>query len=195
MKEATSTAAAPRWPLAVAVGAVVIMSLALAAQGRVWWCAQGDWLPYSFDVWSPHNSQHLVDPYLFTHVLHGVVFYAVARLLLGAGRFRHRLMAAVVVESLWELVENSQFIIDKYRESTVSLDYNGDSIANSVADIAAMVGGFLLAGTLPVWGSVVFFFVVEAILIWWIRDSLLLNVIMLTVPIEAIKQWQMKGMP
>ena len=104
-------------------------------------------------------------------------------------------MIAVVLESIWEVVENSQWIIEKYREATISLDYNGDSVMNSMADIGACIGGFMLAASLPVWGSVAFFIVVELFLAWWIKDSLILNIIMLTFPIDAIKQWQSGGTP
>ena len=191
MSQSTPTKIEPKWPLAVAAVAVAAAAITLSSMGRTWWCTIGDMAPWSFDIWSAHNSQHLLDPYTFTHILHGVLFYGVLRLVFGKERFRIRLMVAVVLESAWELIENSERVIQSYRESTISLDYYGDSVMNSMADIGAMVGGFFLASTLPVWGSVMFFIVVEVTLALLIRDSLILNIIMLTFPIEAIKDWQM----
>ncbi|MFT6820902.1 MAG: hypothetical protein ACJATT_004731 [Myxococcota bacterium] len=230
MSESPSTPTKSWWPMGVAIAFALTSAITLSQMGRVVWCAQGDLVPWSFDIWSPHNSQHILDPYTFTHVLHGVMFYGILAIVFSDGakrraflgrilsadtldslapkiwfktlilafgkrQLRIRLMIAVVLESIWEVVENSQWIIDKYREATISLDYNGDSIMNSMADIGACIAGFMLAASLPVWGSVAFFIVVEVFLAWWIKDSLILNIIMLTYPIEAIKTWQSGGTP
>ena len=88
------------------------------------------------------------------------------------------------------MLENTNFIIDRYRAGTIALDYYGDSVINSVADNIAMMSGFLLARVLPIWGVVALGFVVESALIYLIRDNLLLNVVMLIYPYDAIKAWQ-----
>ncbi len=173
------------------VALLLVTATLLLSMGRVTWCACGAWVPWSFDVWSSHNSQHLVDPYTLSHVLHGVVFYGLLRALPAPHRERVGLLAAAGLEALWEIVENSPYIIERYRENTASLDYTGDSIANSMADILACVGGYLLAAALPVWGSVLFFLGAELLMVVWIRDSLLLNVLMLLYPVSAIRDWQM----
>lgn len=171
---------------------ILIMMIALATEGRVWWC-QWDTPIYiwSSDVWSKHNSQHFLDPYTFTHILHGFLFFWLARLI-----FRRRisfawmLFAAVVGESAWELVENSEYMIELYRTNTASLEYFGDSIANSLGDVVACVVGFLIAYKLQIWRSIVVFLLIEAVLMLTIKDSLLINILMLINPIEAIKVWQ-----
>lgn len=180
--------------VAIAAGVVISMAMTLTAMGRVRWCACGSWVPWSFDVWSSHNSQHFVDPYAFTHLLHGLAFYALMRGLLGPRRLWWRFAAAITLESLWELVENSPFIIEKYRESTISLEYYGDSVANSVADVGACAVGFLVASKVPWKVAVALFVAAEIGLALWIRDGLLLNLLMLTFPIEAVKQWQLGAM-
>ncbi len=230
MSDSPSTPTQPWWPIGIAIAFALTSAITLSQMGRVVWCAQGDLAPWSFDIWSSHNSQHILDPYTFTHVLHGVAFYGVLAFLFSDGtkrkiflsralspdkiasmgdqlwfravilafgklHLRVRLMIAVAIESVWEVVENSQWIIEKYREATISLDYNGDSVMNSMADIGACVGGFMLAASIPVWGSVAFFIIVEIVLALWIKDSLILNIIMLTYPIEAIKQWQSGSTP
>lgn len=177
---------------AVAAAVVVaVMAAILAAMGRTWWCAAGDTDLWSSEVWSRHNSQHLVDPYSFTHVLHGLVFYALVWLVAGgrAGTAA-RWWIGFAIEVAWEVLENTDALIERYRGTTVSLDYFGDSIVNSVGDVLAYVAGYWLAGVVPVLVSIATFVVVDVTLVVWIRDSLVLNVVMLLVPIEALREWQ-----
>ena len=159
--------------------------------GRLWWCKCGSWALWTSDTVSSHNSQHLVDPYSFSHFQHGLAFYLVLWLLL-----RHRLdvawrgVATVGLEALWEIFENTPFTIERYRAGTISLDYYGDSITNSLGDLASCALGYLFAATLPVWTSIAVYLTVEIGMLLTIRDSLLLNILMLVHPSEAIKSWQ-----
>ncbi|KXJ99011.1 MAG: hypothetical protein UZ17_ACD001002523 [Acidobacteria bacterium OLB17] len=175
--------------IALCIGAVA--ALILASQGRVLWCKVGDLLPWSFDIWSTHNSQHLLDPYSFTHMLHGVAEFWILFVLFGKVPVKWRLLMAVAIEACWEVAENSAFVIERYRAATISLDYFGDSILNSLSDIAFCTTGFVIASKLRFVRSLILFIATEAILILTIRDSLLLNVLMLLYPIEAVKHWQM----
>jgi hypothetical protein len=176
------------WILIFAVAALTAFQL--WRQGRVWWCQAGDYSPWSWEVWSAHNSQHVFDPYTFTHILHGILFFWIASLIFGKLSLAWRLLIAISVESAWEVVENTNMIIQRYREATISLDYYGDSIINSLADILSFSFGFRLAYKLRFWISFAFFVVVEIVLLLWIRDSLILNIIMLIYPLDAIKKWQ-----
>jgi len=177
---------------AVVVYALIIASAVaiLYFQGRVWWCQAGDMSPWSWNIWSTHNSQHIVDPYSFTHVLHGVLEFWLIGLVFRRMPLAWRLALAIFIESSWEIAENSAMVIERYRSATISLDYFGDSIINSIADIACCSTGFVIADNLRFWKSLALFLTTEAILIFWIRDSLLINIVMLLFPIEAIKQWQ-----
>ena len=150
-------------------------------------------MPWAWDIWSAHNSQHLIDPYTFTHVLHGVLYYALLRLVLGARWPSARALLAVSAEVAWEIIENTNAVIESYRESTIALNYFGDSIVNSLGDVGAFVLGYTAAMRIPVWMSVVGFTAVEGALLLAIRDGLLLNILMLLHPIQAIKVWQMGG--
>jgi len=178
---------------AVMLAAILLVAIsALYLKGQPWWCESGDLAPWAGDINSSHNSQHLADPYTLTHVLHGIALYGILWALLGTrlqqpGRF----VLAIGIESLWEVFENTDFVINRYREATISLDYWGDSIINSLGDIAACALGYAAAMALPVWGSAFLFVAIEVTLLIWIRDSLLLNIIMLSWPIEAIRNWQM----
>lgn len=168
------------------------MSFQLWLLGRIWWCEFDSpvylWTP---DAWSQHTSQHLLDPYAFTHLLHGFLFLWGANLLFrGRIAFSWLLLVCVFGEGIWEVIENSPSIIERYRANTASLDYFGDSIANSIGDVVACVIGFITAYKLRIWKSLAVFAVVEIVLMLTIRDSLLINVVMLLYPIEAIRIWQ-----
>lgn len=190
-----ATSAGERWRKYAAAAVVLTLGAALVelAMGRLLICQCGYVRLWHGVVYSSENSQHLSDWYTFTHVLHGVGFYFL--LWFAARRFDIglRFVLAVALEAAWEVAENTPFIIDRYRAATISLDYYGDSVVNSVADIGAMAIGFGFAAVLNVWGSVLLFLAVEAGLALMIRDSLLLNILMLIHPVDAVKRWQMGG--
>jgi hypothetical protein len=147
------------------------------------------------DIWSSENSQRVADAYSFSHIAHGIIFYGL--LFLAAGRMpaRYRFVAALLLEGGWEILENSPIIIDRYREATIALGYVGDSVLNSCCDILMMALGFLFARRVSVRASVAVVVAMELFCLWWVRDNLTLNVIMLIHPIEAIKAWQSAGQP
>jgi Protein of unknown function (DUF2585) len=170
-----------------------IAATVLNFQGRVWWCDAGDYVPWSWTIWSRHNSQHVIDPYTFTHILHGVGEFWIISLIFRKAPLVWRLAIAVGVEGTWEIVENTNYVIHRYREATISLDYYGDSIVNSMSDMLACATGFAISYKLRFWRSLALFLLTELVLILWVRDSLIINIIMLIYPIEAIKTWQGGG--
>ncbi len=183
-------------PTLRSVAGVLVIAIGIltsgAVMGRVWWCEAGDLWPWSWDVWSRHCSQHLIDPYALSHLQHGIGLYLVLTAL-----WRHRLtpdvrfLLVALVEAAWEITENTNWMIERYRTTTISLDYHGDSILNSLCDYIACVAGVLLAIRLPWRVSVGLFIAFEVLSICWIRDSLLLNILMLVCPVDAIREWQM----
>ena len=178
------------------VPAITIVAAAAIVErlmGRVPWCTCGSIKLWHGVVQSSENSQHISDWYTFSHVIHGIGFYALLTLI---GRWvsrEHRFVLAVLLESAWEVFENTPFVIDRYRAATISLDYYGDSIVNSVCDIGAMMFGFWLAGRLPWWASLTLVIVMEVGVGYAIRDNLTLNILMLLHPSEAVRRWQMGG--
>ncbi|HQX54969.1 MAG TPA: DUF2585 family protein [Pyrinomonadaceae bacterium] len=180
-----------RYAMATYLMMVVAVVVILQMQGRVWWCQAGDMVPWAWNIWSTHNSQHIIDPYSFTHVLHGVIEFWLIGFVFRRMPIVWRLALAIFIESSWEVAENSTMVIERYRAATISLDYFGDSIINSIADIACCATGFVIAYKLKFWRSLLLFLTTEALLIVFIKDSLVINIIMLLFPIDAIKNWQM----
>lgn len=162
----------------------------LRLHGRRWSCACNTILIWVGDAWSSHTSQHLLDPYAFTHLLHGVAFCWLLWLIAPRLGLEWRLWLAVLAEALWEALENSNFIIERYRQTTAALGYSGDSILNSVSDILMCALGFLLAARLGFGRSLAMFIVIEVVLLLTIKDSLILNIVMLIYPIEWLREWQ-----
>jgi hypothetical protein len=162
----------------------------LRSQGRLWWCSCDYVLLWSGDAWSSDNSQHLLDPYSFTHVLHGFVLCGLLALIIPRLSPVWQLWLAVSIEAGWEVLENSEFVIQRYRQETAALGYHGDTIVNSLGDILVCGLGFVLARNLGLRHTLGLFVGIEIALAFWIRDSLLLNIIMLVYPIDAIKEWQ-----
>lgn len=162
----------------------------LHQQGRLWICSCGHFALWVGGAWSPDTSQQLFDPYSFTHILHGLVLCGLLAWCLPRVPLRWRFSLAVACEALWELTENTNFVIQRYREATAALGYKGDTVVNSLGDIAACALGFLLARRLGPLRSVLLFAATELMLLFWIRDSLLLNILLLIYPSEKIRAWQ-----
>lgn len=174
----------------ITIVVVLLMGLALSAEGRLLLCACGEFKIWIGDTCSSNNSQQLFDPYSFTHILHGFLLFWLVLLLL-RNRPAWQLCVALALEAAWEIFENTPFVIDRYRAETAALGYTGDTIVNSFGDLACALVGFLIARKLGFLRSLVVFLAVELILVLWIKDGLLLQILMLIVPIDAVKVWQL----
>jgi hypothetical protein len=174
----------------IGLGIIAAAALTLLAMGQPPICRCGTVKLWQGDVMGPENSQQLADWYSPSHLIHGLLFYGLLWLLARRRPLGLRALIALVIESGWEILENSPIIIDRYREATISLGYRGDSVINSVSDITFMLIGFALAARLPVAASIALAVVLELVVGYLIRDNLTLNIIMLIWPLEAIRTWQ-----
>ena len=174
----------------IIAGILAVQSLVLASMGRLLICACGEvklWYP---NAAGPETSQHLTDWYTFSHFIHGLIFYFFLWLVVPRAPFWVRLGLAVGLEAVWEIVENTPMIIDRYRQSALAEGYFGDSVVNSLADTVAAILGFLFARIVLVWVSVMLLVALEVFVAYMIRDNLTLNIIQLIYPTEAISRWQ-----
>jgi hypothetical protein len=179
--------------LLLAIGFVALQTVVLLAMGHPAVCTCG-----RIDLWHPNpagpeTSQHLTDWYTYTHIVHGFGFYLLLRVVAPRMPFIWRLAIAIGLEAGWEVIENTPFIIDRYRQSALARGYVGDSVINSVADTLAAVVGFVLARVLPVWLSVSLVLGMELFAAYMIRDNLSLNIIQLIYPSQILSRWQTNG--
>ncbi|MBP9048969.1 MAG: DUF2585 domain-containing protein [Tabrizicola sp.] len=177
-------------PILITLGIVLLTAAWLLWIGREPWCKCGYVKLWHGQIVSAENSQHISDWYSPSHIIHGFLFFGLLWLLARRLSFGWRLAIATLVECAWEIVENSDAVIERYRSVTISLDYYGDSVLNTVCDVLAMMLGFWLASKLPVWATVALIILFEGATMWIIRDGLALNVLMLLWPLDSVAQWQ-----
>ncbi len=183
----------PRRYWLVALGIALVAATILYAMGRPPICTCGEVKLWVGVVHGPDNSQHLADWYTPSHIIHGFLFYLLGWLFLRNNPPGDRLIGAIVIEAAWELLENSHWVIDRYRDATMALGYSGDSVINSLADMLWMILGFGIARRLPVWMTIAIALAFEILTLVVIRDNLALNVLMLLAPVESIATWQAAG--
>jgi hypothetical protein len=174
----------------VILGIMAVQALVLHLMGRVWICSCGTVRFWVGDIWSPELSQQLFDWYTFSHIVHGILFYGLLRLVLPRAPVLVRLAIAVGLEVSWEIAENSPWVIEAYRQQALAAGYTGDSILNSLSDTVAMMTGFALARWLPWKATVALALALEIVVGALVRDNLTLNILNFVHRFPAIEAWQ-----
>ncbi len=182
-----------RWVILMTVGIFVVVAVVEFQAGRLVFGPDGRMGLWEGDIWSSAQSQRFADPYSFSHFIHGLLFYGLLWLVARKMPIKYRFVIALLLEAIWEVLENSPLVINRYREVTISLGYMGDSIFNSLSDIVFVGLGFLFALKNKLWLIVGLIIAMELGTLFFVRDNLTLNIIMLVSPIEAIKTWQSVG--
>lgn len=180
----------------VIIGLILVMSVTGAIEiwsGRSLLGPDGRFGFWDGNIWGSENSQRVADAYSFSHIIHGMAFYAFLWLVARRVPAKYRFVIALIMEALWELLENSPIIIDRYRAATIAQGYVGDSVLNSVSDVVMAGIGFVMAKYSKIWVTVALIIIMELGCLLWIRDNLTLNVVMLVYPIESLKVWQSVG--
>ena len=180
------------WPWLATAATLLLTVLALRLEGRPWFGPSGE-LGVFAGAWTPHTSQHFLDPYSLTHVEHGLVLYWLLKWTLPRWQWPARFWLGTLIEALWEVLENTPWVIQRYREATAALGYMGDSVVNVVGDIVSCSVGLRLAPSLGLRGTIALFVAMELALVFWIRDNLLLNVVMLVYSPQWLQDWQMEN--
>ena len=184
-----------RFTLVSLLGVAVALATIELLNGRSLFGPDGRFGWWEGDIWSSANSQRVADVYSFSHMIHGMLFYGFLWLIMRRVPLKVRFLIALLIEAGWELLENSSFVIDRYRTTTIAVGYTGDSVLNSVCDVGMMAFGFFIARVSRLWLVVVLIVAMELGCLWWVRDNLTLNVLMLVYPVQAVKEWQAELAP
>jgi hypothetical protein len=182
-----------KWFVISIIAILIITAWVELGMGRLLFGPDGKFGLWEGDIWSSEQSQRFADPYTLTHFIHGLAFYLLLWLVARKIPARYRFLMTIILEAGWEILENSPFIINRYREVTISLGYVGDSVLNSLSDIFICGLGFLFAWRVKFWVSIMTIIGIELLLLFWVRDNLTLNIIMLIHPLDSIKAWQSFG--
>lgn len=184
---------AHRWALIGSLAILGLTALIEVGLGRLPLGPDGKFGWWDGSIWNSENSQRVADAYSFSHIVHGILFFALLWLVARRLPVSTRFLIAVLLEAAWEVLENSPIVIHRYRDATIAQGYVGDSVLNSCSDIVMMMLGFILAGRVRVWVSVALVLGMEILCLLWVRDNLTLNIVMLLYPIESLKAWQSAG--
>ena len=177
----------------VVLAILAVQVLAEHLMGRVWICSCGTIRLWVGDIWSDELSQQLFDWYTASHIVHGILFYGLLRLVLPRAPVLVRLAIAVGIEASWEIAENSPWVIEACRKQALAAGYTGDSILNSVMDNVSMMTGFWLARLLPWKATVALVLALEIGAAALVHDNLTLNILNFVHRFPAIEAWQSRA--
>ena len=176
--------------LVIALVLLATQVLTLYLLGQPWMSASGQILIWANSPLSPETSQQFADWYSLSHIVHGLLFYALLRLCCPRLKLGVWLLLAMGLEIAWEIAENTPMVIEAYRKQALAIGYTGDSILNSLMDTLMMALGFLFASRAPAGVSIALGLGLELLAGFAIRDNLTLNILNFLISVPFIEKWQ-----
>ena len=178
------------WLYALAVLGAALIGVTLFQWGQPLICTCGYVQFWVGSVFSSGNSQHIADWYTLSHVVHGLLIVLLGRILLPTWSSQSLLVIAVVTGVAWEIIEHTDWVLNRFRAATLYQGYFGDSVLNAVFDYLWMLAGFFLARSISTAAIVGLILCLELTAAIVARDCLTLTTLMVIYPLESVEEWQ-----
>ena len=178
------------WLYALAVLGAALIGVTLFQWGQPLICTCGYVQFWVGSVFSSGNSQHIADWYTLSHVVHGLLIVLLGRILFPTWSSQSLLVIAVVTGVAWEIIEHTDWVLNRFRAATLYQGYFGDSVLNAVFDYLWMLAGFFLARSISTAAIVGLILCLELTAAIIARDCLTLTTLMVIYPLESVEEWQ-----
>lgn len=193
--EAALTTGFRKIAVVFAILGAILIAFTLWLWGQPLICTCGYVQFWVGNVFSSDNSQHIADWYTLSHFVHGMLVVVFARFLFPSSSYQAGFAIVLVTGVGWEILEHTEWVLDRFRAETLYQGYTGDSVLNAVADYLWMFAGFALARSASTIWTLIVVATLEITSALIARDSLTLTTLMLIHTFEPIESWQQELNP